>query len=1120
MKGSDSQGTPRRQSSSSSSRQKKQQQCRMMLAMMLALVVGASAASSASPCMEALPRALRLSKEERQSFCGSNSNSNSNSNRRGGAASWKGGVACLKASAKARGLIARLGKRLLIDLCAHAHAGTEDALCAQKVPSGFSPTEIVTLCMGSRSAANTLECARGLQKLSRTISTKDIALLCSGTVSQGPLQCFAAARKNHIEPQFAVSLCTGAASEVPVQCILEMPAKLRKSNMPSLVKICHRASTNWPVSCVTRAHPVAMKLKLGVKELEMLCGGAESDGPGKCLEAARKFFQRSSSQMPISLNEMVHLCAHDGDPGIIDCLLKSPRWINAAGLSSRLCSRAKSAEPAKCASSLKRHPCARGNVSMLAALCAGAQDDEVQKCASSFPPRMDCGMLTEFCSPAAGPTQAATSCLTTLAGSSNKVSISNGGEALQLCKGAHSDAPLQCALAAPRSFPGHLIARLCSHARTEAPGKCAAAAFPRIVDDMDTVVDLCRNVPRTHGSDAHRGGHEKTSNFGPLKCYGHITADISGKDKAILCQGAMTAAPAECTRSLSFSTRSSVKIQLCARARDIFPAKCANSMPRRSSLSHDELAMLCNRATSLGPRDCFMASPAALPRRLRIDLCHTAKDEGPATCSRAAQDQRLDPSSILKLCKNVHDASPVDCLKRAPSQWPMRRRVELCAPADGKGGGGAFEALKCLSSAPSWMQQTAKLALCKSGNHQAALCARAMPSRFSDMHVLQMCSNATSNGPARCALAMQAQRKAKNSLISKLCSSATTDVPAQCALDRLAHGGGGGLDEQTVSICKFATLRPSIVEVMQGPKKIDFGRSPGQPILLHPPIVARVLSQYGKIITDQDAADVGLEMPRLVITVRSGRETSTHLSGSKVVSKVGGAYTFDKVSIHPRVPGVLWLKLSLPDSESRAGLWPLYVSGTIARDDCAGGGEASGCDALYSMFVSVKGDGDDGKRCGQEHFCATLSGWKPVMLALACRGVLIDEGVTLEESYVLRPFLKVRIAKRSIGRLKASLDVPVDTMSPRTVLGLASHGDIRPQMLRKAYRSKSLEWHPDKWAIVPSTPSKGHHRNNAVNNGTSTKKEAKGNGLAQFDACVRHAQRCFEIVVEAFSSLK
>ena len=133
MKGSDSRGGERQ--TGRRRRKKKQQQCWVIFAMML-LVIGASAASSASPCMEALPRALRLSKEERQSFCNSNSNSNINSNRRGGAASWKGGVACLTASAKARGLIARLGKRLLIDLCAHAHAGTEDALARKRCPAG------------------------------------------------------------------------------------------------------------------------------------------------------------------------------------------------------------------------------------------------------------------------------------------------------------------------------------------------------------------------------------------------------------------------------------------------------------------------------------------------------------------------------------------------------------------------------------------------------------------------------------------------------------------------------------------------------------------------------------------------------------------------------------------------------------------------------------------------------------------------------------------------------------------------------------------------------------------------------------------------------------------------
>ena len=259
------------------------------------------------------------------------------------------------------------------------------------------------------------------------------------------------------------------------------------------------------------------------------------------------------------------------------------------------------------------------------------------------------------------------------------------------------------------------------------------------------------------------------------------------------------------------------------------------------------------------------------------------------------------------------------------------------------------------------------------------------------MHVLQMCSNATSNGPARCALAMQAQRKAKNSLISKLCSSATTDVPAQCALTASHMAEAAAWMSRLSASANSQRCALPLLRSCRVPKDRLWAQSRPTDSSASAHCCA-VLSQYGKIITDQDAADVGLEMPRLVITVRAGERPARISLEAKSCPK-SAAHTPLTKSASIRVPGVLWLKLSLPDSESRAGLWPLYVSGTIARDDCAGGGEASGCDTLYSMFVSVKGDGDDGKRCGQEHFCATLSGWKPVMLALACRGVLIDEAL-------------------------------------------------------------------------------------------------------------------------------
>ena len=157
----------------------------------------------------------------------------------------------------------------------------------------------------------------------------------------------------------------------------------------------------------------------------------------------------------------------------------------------------------------------------------------------------------------------------------------------------------ECALPRPDHFQA-THARLCSHARST---RYVQPAFPRIVDDMDTVVDLCRNVPRIMAA-MPTVVVMKTSNFGPLKCYGHITADILARQGYSL-PGAMTAAPAECTRSLSFSTRSSVKIQLCARGERYFSGKVREQYAAQKLMSHDELAMLCNRATSLGPRPLY-----------------------------------------------------------------------------------------------------------------------------------------------------------------------------------------------------------------------------------------------------------------------------------------------------------------------------------------------------------------------------------------------------------------------------------------------------------------------------------------------------------------------------------
>ncbi len=301
--------------------------------------------------------------------------------------------------------------------------------------------------------------------------------------------------------------------------------------------------------------------------------------------------------------------------------------------------------------------------------------------------------------------------------------------------------------AAPRSLGAALTEELCAGATgySEAAlaaecahggGECAAEAMRtlRALDQLPPTLrfELCRGAPRANPA-------------APVAC--------------VLAAGRLGRAG----RGARWLTNAARRVALCAGAKGPGPADCVAALSGASS-SHPtpELALaLCRGATSASPGRCAAAvgrlplalrgqldrmSPAAppaftVPAPSVPGLCSDAAPwapEGPALCLRAAPPD-WPITRRVDLCRGAFDDQPAACAKAVLGDWPPGDLVELCrAAAKGEGTNATAHAAAaaaaaplanahCANAAPASLSPAEKIALCAGGPAPDSKAAREAP---------------------------------------------------------------------------------------------------------------------------------------------------------------------------------------------------------------------------------------------------------------------------------------------------------------------------------------------------------------------------------------------------------
>ena len=98
---------------------------------------------------------------------------------------------------------------------------------------------------------------------------------------------------------------------------------------------------------------------------------------------------------------------------------------------------------------------------------------------------------------------------------------------------------------------------------------------------------------------------------------------------------------------------------------------CYQQAEREVSLSSEQALRLCQGAVSAAPAECYIASRAPatfLDTEAAIELCRCTTSTGPVSCYvRADRETFLDTQQILQLCSpsQAYDLS-LDCLPTVP----------------------------------------------------------------------------------------------------------------------------------------------------------------------------------------------------------------------------------------------------------------------------------------------------------------------------------------------------------------------------------------------------------------------------------------------------------------------
>ncbi|GLD95164.1 hypothetical protein PINS_up003789 [Pythium insidiosum] len=456
------------------------------------------------------------------------------------------------------------------ELCV-AFDGELDALggCLQSAPRTLPELARLRLCRHARSTsvASAVDCAK--QLLSRRHVPSDVVAAVCATADHArdrePQSCVLSATQSlrWMDVTMLPALCGAAtaASSAPVDCALALrpwfDATYRRrsdsrdapsSSYESLAQLCRPSRDAVTVAAILRCVQQLPRELFEVDDVLRLCRPppplrreALESTPMQCVLDARRLLFPSTTATHWSKKTQAELLV-------------------------LLCEGAFTAAPSVCvaqatatSASLLRDL----QPSDLVTLCRGTTSDAPQRCLrsirASILQRLGATHATQLCAGTTSPqSDGAADCLNALEHLGGSVLVLHG---VSLCRGATNLAPAQCFLSAPRHFS----------------------------DAVKT--SLCRTA---------------TSSTGPLQCVALAVSRLPQPlDKAELCRGALSVAPAVCANAAPFGMGAEELLTLCALAEDDTPARCAQLVPPTLGIPWNAVASVCQRARKTTPASCL-----------------------------------------------------------------------------------------------------------------------------------------------------------------------------------------------------------------------------------------------------------------------------------------------------------------------------------------------------------------------------------------------------------------------------------------------------------------------------------------------------------------------------------
>jgi hypothetical protein len=1015
------------------------------------------------------------------------------------------------------------------DAAAAAAGGIGPAACFRHTPKQILADDAVAarLCHRARGAGpaqcvtEALRLQGGRAALSSASGNRatggfddNLVFLCARARDSIPAQCLSRAVSANMDAQSALRLCKGVQSTAPADCAISLLQKgstknhmrnsnIRHATVELAASVCAGATSNAPAKCA-RASPGHLPLAV----MAHICRGARNAGPGQCAFSGARIPSLAlkpgvSWQIGKEQPLLSRLCEGATSQGPVECF-----QVRVGSLSPedrvRLCAGAAGETPARCVQAIR----VRSMSSMAKlALCRGSVTTAPATCANRMPVLIggytrsvnydgddggggggsgggnDNGATTDSQSEGGrdddGSDRFERQQLEKAAGKFVSPAVSSSSMGLaHLCRGARErnpDGPGSCFQSAPASLSAEERVDLCRRAISDAPAECAAAAISKARGKFTSrqLVALCghRGVDPSSRARGHDQEHEHGGRAG----------------------GASDMRPEDCIGAAPTSWEPELRLALCRSAlySTISAVRCAGALSKHPGLLADN--------------------------ELKLELCLSAKGDADDGEDAGTKNSKKSSKQKEQKKKNTH---------RSQGKTPSGGRAHPWMPA-------GIATVECVRQAPSRLVAAQTVRLCKGATTvMPAKCARLAPHSLGGDQVVQLCQDAVCLTPAYCALAVIHSRPSSSSVVG---STAPTAL-SQCK--GILPVASSIIITSSPNLAAFHSSDPTRVQTedAEAPGTLPYLGSGGT-VALDAPLTAHVVDQFGQRMGALPDDFVGQNrLPRqLVVVVDKGREMGAFISGDTITGptlfedgpSAAGRFVFQDLSMRASSAGVLWLRVSASDEESndeghttnsiRPALVPIRVEGESAPDHCW---STSGCDFLYHQLASpwhrrrgskrtLKQQTGEWARSSEIGFSGMIRGG--ALMGLFCADSLAAHGVSVYASGVSGNLI-LQGEKYHVGKIKSRVGAPHESMGAeerlglvRTAEGAARHDDARAansshsiRDIKRAYRMRALEWHPDKWARALSI--------SAENNVGNSK-------------CAHRVRNSFRLIIDAFNTL-